>query len=213
MATERDGPGYGSALVQHCPAAQPAAFLRAHPPGIDSWRRGALPARMRGAIPGRSAPVDARLHGTGGSGRAARTTSATATTRAGSQDGAASQDFTDSQDFTAGKAGQSRGDGTTGADGKTGKAGAIVARGEDCGARTTPATGESNAGGGAGRARAGAGRAAGARAGTGIWPGRISGRRACRAGIVSTPGTSCRDSERPATTPGVPAHDTDRPRP
>ena len=51
MAACRDDAGISLAFIQRSAAAQPAAFLRTHPPGIGSWSGRALPARMRGALP------------------------------------------------------------------------------------------------------------------------------------------------------------------
>ena len=53
------------AFIQRGAAAQPAALLRPHPPGTGSWPGRALPARVRSAVPGRSAQMDARIRGPG----------------------------------------------------------------------------------------------------------------------------------------------------
>src|SRR5271166_3382028 len=47
MAAHPDNAGISLAFIQCPAAAQPAALLRAHPPGTGSWPGGALPARMR----------------------------------------------------------------------------------------------------------------------------------------------------------------------
>src|SRR6266536_4262832 len=89
MAAERGDAIHGPALIQHCPAAQPAALLHPDPPGIDGRRGRALPARVRGAVPRRGAAVDARLHRADrtGSARAAARTSADRTAGCGRQRG------------------------------------------------------------------------------------------------------------------------------
>ncbi len=43
------------------PQVQPAAVLRAHPPGLDRRDRRALPARVRGPLPGRGGPLGPRV--------------------------------------------------------------------------------------------------------------------------------------------------------
>ncbi len=43
------------------PQVQPAALLRADPPGVDRRDRRALPARVRGPVPGRGGPLGPRL--------------------------------------------------------------------------------------------------------------------------------------------------------
>ena len=50
LRTETDA-GIGVAFIQRAAAAQPAALLRTHPPGIGIWPGRALPARMRSALP------------------------------------------------------------------------------------------------------------------------------------------------------------------
>ncbi len=52
-------------------AAEPAAVVRADPPGLHGRDRGAVPARVRRAVPRRGAAVDARLRA-GPGGRAGR---------------------------------------------------------------------------------------------------------------------------------------------
>ena len=64
LRTETDA-GISLAFIQRSAAAQPAALLRAHPPGTGSWSGRALPARMRSALPRRSAQMDARICGHG----------------------------------------------------------------------------------------------------------------------------------------------------
>ena len=51
--------------VQPQPAAQPAALVRADPPGLDGRHRRAVPAGMRRPVPGGNDQVDARLLGPG----------------------------------------------------------------------------------------------------------------------------------------------------
>ena len=62
---------------QHQPTVQCAAVLRAHPPGVHGRHRRAVPAGVRGRVPGRSAQVGTRLlrpgpRGPGAPGRSGR---------------------------------------------------------------------------------------------------------------------------------------------
>ena len=54
---------FGYAFTQCCAAAQHAALLRTYPPGSGSWSWGALPARVRRTVPGRSAQMVAGIYG------------------------------------------------------------------------------------------------------------------------------------------------------
>ena len=57
----RGAEGRGPAAGQCRQAAEPAAVLRAHSPGLDRRHRRAVPARMRRAVPRRGTAVDTRL--------------------------------------------------------------------------------------------------------------------------------------------------------
>ncbi len=47
----------------HRPQVQPAAVLRADPPGVDRRDRRAVPAGVRGPVPGRGGPLGSRVRG------------------------------------------------------------------------------------------------------------------------------------------------------
>ena len=78
LAARRGGPGHRPALGQPEPAAQPAALLRADPPGVHGGHGRALPAGGRGAVPGRDDQVAAGIRGH----RPGRAPTATRTARA-----------------------------------------------------------------------------------------------------------------------------------
>ncbi len=78
LAARRGGQGHRPALVQPEPAAQPAALLRADPPGVHGGHGSALPTGGRGAVPGRDDQVAAGIRGH----RLRRARTATRTARA-----------------------------------------------------------------------------------------------------------------------------------
>ncbi len=59
MDARGGGPGHRPAGQQHQPQVQRAALLRAHPPGVHGRHRRAVPAGVRGRVPGRGAQVGA----------------------------------------------------------------------------------------------------------------------------------------------------------
>jgi hypothetical protein len=65
MAACRDSADLSLAFIQRSAAAQHAALLCTHPPGIGRWFGRALSARMRSALPRRGSQVDARICGHG----------------------------------------------------------------------------------------------------------------------------------------------------
>ena len=59
VAARRGGPRHRREHQQHHAQVQPAAVLRAHPPRVHGRHRRAVPAGVRGRVPGRGAAVDA----------------------------------------------------------------------------------------------------------------------------------------------------------